>query len=67
MKCQLSLAQKIRSIEEKLIVLDKFEIHKKMSFEEKIMNISKKLQLAKKVPKSEHFCENIFNLQRNLK
>ena len=38
MKCQLSLAQKIRSIEEKLIVLARFEIHKKMSFEEKIMN-----------------------------
>ena len=62
MKCQLSLAQKIRSIEEKLIVLDQFEIHKKMSFEEKIMNISKKLQLAKNGPKSEHFFENIFNL-----
>jgi len=26
-----------------------------MSFEEKIMNISKKLQVAKKVPKNEHF------------
>ena len=55
MKCQLSLAQKIRSIEEKLIVLDRFEIHKKMSFEEKIINISKNLQVAKKGPKNEHF------------
>ena len=61
MKCQLSLAQKIRSIEEKLIVLDRFEIHKKMSFEEKIINISKNLQVAKKGPKNEHFFENIFN------
>ena len=62
MKCQLSLAQKIRSIEEKLIVLDRFEIHKKMSFEEKIINISKNLQVAKKGPKNEHFLKNIFNL-----
>ena len=46
MKCQLSLAQKIKSIEEKLIVLARFEIHTKKIFEEKIMNISKKLQLA---------------------
>ena len=62
MKCQLSLAQKIRSIEEKLIVLARFEIHKKMSFEEKIINISKNLQVAKKGPKNEHFLKNIFNL-----
>ena len=62
MKCQLSLAQKIRSIEEKLIVLDRFGIHKKMSFEEKIINISKNLQVAKKGPKNEHFLKNIFNL-----
>ena len=63
MKCQLSLAQKIRSIEETLIVLDRFEIHeKKMSFEEKIINISKNLQVAKKGPKNEHFLKNIFNL-----
>ena len=62
MKCQLSLAQKIRSIEEKLIVLNRFEIRKEMSFEEKIINISKNLQVAKKGPKNEHFFKNIFNL-----
>ena len=62
MKCQLPLAQKIKSIEEKVIVLTRFEIHKKMSFEEKIINISKNLQVAKKSPKNEHFLKNIFNL-----
>ena len=65
MRCQLSLAKKKKKSDQlnknSLFELD-LKIIKKNEFRRKIMNISKKLQLAKKSPKSEHFFENIFNL-----
>jgi len=67
MKCQLSLAQKIRSIEEKLIVLDRFEIHKKNEFWRKNHKYFKKLASRKKRSKKWTFFKKYLQSVKKLK
>ena len=67
MKCQLSLAQKIRSIEEKLIVLARFEIHEKNEFWRKNHKYFKKLASRKKRSKKWTFFKKYLQSVKKLK